>query len=396
MTAPAAAAAQPPMLSLRHVTKRYPFTTGTGESASASASPGTVSAPSSGTAQRAAVQDVSLEVARGEVLSLLGPSGCGKTTLLRMVAGLEQPDKGQILLEGADLAGVPVHRRGFGLMFQEFALFPDKSVAQNVAFGLRMAGWERTAIQRRVGEMLALVGLQGYDERTIFALSGGERQRVALARSLAPSPRLLMLDEPLGSLDRVLREGLLEELRRILKRVGITALYVTHDQQEALAVSDRVAVLRAGQLLQVGTPPELHARPADAFVARFLGLTNLLPAMVEAAAPQMARTSLGPLPLADPSTAGDWMLLIRPSALLSAAQAAQRGLPTFSGRVTEASFRGTFVRTEIEVPPPAEATGGRSAAPVLLSFDLPPGAAPAAGSSVTFALDPAGCQVVQP
>jgi ABC-type Fe3+/spermidine/putrescine transport system ATPase subunit len=223
------------------------------------------------------LRDVDLAVESGEIVCLLGPSGCGKTTLLRIVAGLEQADQGQLLLDGADLTRIPVHKRGFGLMFQEFALFPDKSVGENVAFGLHMQGVDRRAVQQRVQESLALVDLAGYESRSVFALSGGERQRVALARSLAPRPRLLMLDEPLGSLDRSLREGLMLELRRILKEVGVTALYVTHDQQEAFALADRVAVMNQGRLEQVAPPEQVYARPATLFVARFLGLNNLLP-----------------------------------------------------------------------------------------------------------------------
>ncbi len=376
---PAPPATAEPMLSVQHVTKRFVD--------SPAAAPADERA--SGPPRRAAVYDLSLEVAAGEIVSLLGPSGCGKTTLLRLVAGLEQPDSGRILCAGVDLTAVPVHQRGFGLMFQEYALFPDKSVAQNVAFGLRMAGWERAATRARVAEMLALVGLQEYAERSIYALSGGERQRVALARSLAPSPRLLMLDEPLASLDRVLREGLLDELRRILKQVGITALYVTHDQQEALAVSDRVALLRAGQLLQVGTPRAVYAAPANAFVARFLGLENLLPATVDASAPQLAQTALGSLPLAAPAQPGAWMLLVRPTALLPGAEGESVALPRLHGRVTHARFRGELVRVQVAL----RGAGGEA---VELSFDLPPGAAPAPGAELTFALDPAACALVAP
>ncbi len=223
------------------------------------------------------VKNVSLAVQAGEIVCLLGPSGCGKTTLLRMVAGLEQPDQGQILLDGQDLRKVPVHQRNFGLMFQEFALFPHRTVAENVAFGLRMAHQSGNQIRQRVQEVLALVNLEGYDARSIFALSGGERQRVALARSLAPNPRLLMLDEPLGSLDRALREELMVELRLILKAVGVTALYVTHDQQEAFAVADRLVVMRRGEIEQIGTAQTIYHTPANQFVAQFLGFQNLLP-----------------------------------------------------------------------------------------------------------------------
>jgi len=224
-----------------------------------------------------ALADVSFDVAEGEIFCLLGPSGCGKTTLLRIVAGLETPDAGRLLLEGQDIAPVPPHRRDFGLMFQDFALFPHKNVFDNVVFGLRMRQEEGqgTAIRERVGEVLALVGLQGFEQRSVNQLSGGEAQRVALARSLAPRPRLLMLDEPLGSLDRALRERLMTELRDILKGVGVTALYVTHDQAEAFAIADRAVVMNAGRVEQIGPPESIYRCPATPFVAHFLGLTNL-------------------------------------------------------------------------------------------------------------------------
>jgi ABC-type Fe3+/spermidine/putrescine transport system ATPase subunit len=232
------------------------------------------------------LHDVSFDVDEGEIVCLLGPSGCGKTTLLRIVAGIETADQGIVVFAGRDLAGVPVHRRGFGLMFQEFALFPHKDVWANVAFGLRMQHLPAPEITQRVQSALELVRLAGYDHRRVTDLSGGEQQRVALARSLAPGPRLLMLDEPLGSLDRTLREQVMNELRAILKQIGMTALYVTHDQQEAFAIADRVFVMRpdpaqGGRVEQAGTPQEVYRRPATPFVARFLGFQNLLDGVVK-------------------------------------------------------------------------------------------------------------------
>ncbi|MGV8979135.1 MAG: ABC transporter ATP-binding protein [Cellulomonas sp.] len=218
-----------------------------------------------------AVDDVTLDIAPGEVLALLGPSGCGKSSLLRAVAGLEPAAAGTVAWDGDDLAGVPVHRRGFGLMFQDGQLFPHRDVAGNVEFGLRMAGLDRTARAARVGELLAVVGLAGYERRPVATLSGGEQQRVALARSLAPSPRLLLLDEPLSALDRALRERLAEDLRAALMATGTTALLVTHDHDEAFAVADRIAVMDAGRLLQVAGPAELWQRPLTRKVAEFLG-----------------------------------------------------------------------------------------------------------------------------
>lgn len=223
-----------------------------------------------------AVDGVSLDVPAGRVLALLGPSGCGKSSLLRAVAGLERPAAGQVLWDGADLAAVPVHRRGFGLVFQDGQLFPHRDVAGNVAYGLRASGVDRAERDRRVAALLELVGLPGYGRRPVATLSGGERQRVALARSLAPRPRLLLLDEPLSALDRSLRERLADDLRAALTATGTTALFVTHDQDEAFTVADEVAVMSRGRLLQVATPEQLWRRPATREVAEFLGYRTFL------------------------------------------------------------------------------------------------------------------------
>ena len=223
-----------------------------------------------------ALDGIDLEVSTGEVVAMLGPSGCGKSTLLRAVAGLQPLDAGEVRWDGQDLAGLPVHRRDFGLMFQEHALFSHRDVAANVAFGLRMQKMDASARRRRVREVLALVGLAGFEERPIATLSGGEAQRVALARSLAPEPRLLMLDEPLGSLDRPRRDELTEELRTLLRRVGVTVLHVTHDHDEAFAVADRVAVMQSGRIARIGTPADIWHDPRRADVARFLGHANLV------------------------------------------------------------------------------------------------------------------------
>lgn len=224
------------------------------------------------------LRGVQLEVAQGEIVCLLGPSGCGKTTLLRIVAGLERADSGDVLLNGQSIIDAPVHTRDFGLMFQDFALFPHMNVEKNVEFGLRMKGIDASERQKRTHEVLALVGMEGFERRDVGQLSGGERQRVALARSLAPNPRLLMLDEPLGSLDAALRERLVVDLRAIIKRVGLTALYVTHDQHEAFAIADRIALMNAGRFEQIGAPAEVYRCPETLFAARFLGLNNIIPA----------------------------------------------------------------------------------------------------------------------
>jgi thiamine transport system ATP-binding protein len=224
-----------------------------------------------------AVDGADVDVAPGAVLALLGPSGCGKSTLLRAVAGLELPTAGTVAWDGEDLAAVPVHRRGFGLMFQDGQLFPHRDVAGNVEFGLRMNRLDRATRRRRVGELLELVGLTGYERRAVPTLSGGEQQRVALARALAPRPRLLLLDEPLSALDRTLRERLSAELSRILAETRTTALYVTHDHDEAFAVADEVAVMAAGSLLQTAPPARLWRHPADERIARFLGYRWFVP-----------------------------------------------------------------------------------------------------------------------
>jgi ABC-type Fe3+/spermidine/putrescine transport system ATPase subunit len=343
-----------------------------------------------------ALRGVSLAVARGEIVCLLGPSGCGKSTLLRIVAGLEQPDSGRVRFAGRDLADVPVYRRGFGLMFQEFALFPDKNVAQNIAFGLRMADWSAHAVAQRVDEMLALVNLRGYGGRSIFDLSGGERQRVALARSLAPSPALLMLDEPLGSLDRTLRETLMDDLRILLKRLNLTSLYVTHDQQEALAVADRVVLMNEGRIVQQGPPQEIYRAPANAFVARFLGYINLLPVHGVHIAGNgflvQTQLSQSPLYVSAQSAApeGDRVLLVRPTAL-RLGDTAPPDAPLLEGTVTKLTFRGGHQRVEIAVlKHAAQAPNG----PQTLLFEIALGVALVEGAPLAFALDPAECMLL--
>lgn len=221
---------------------------------------------------------ISLEIETGEVVCLLGESGSGKTTLLRIVAGLETGYQGTVKLDGQSIDNIPIHQRGFGLMFQDFALFPHMNVAENAAFGLKMQGMKN--YQKRIDEVLDLVGLGKFQERDIASLSGGQKQRVALARSLAPQPRLLMLDEPLGSLDAGLRERLLLELRDIIKQIGLTAIYVTHDQQEAYAIADRIAIMNGGYVEQYDAPEMLYRQPKNVFVARFLGIQNLVSAEI--------------------------------------------------------------------------------------------------------------------
>jgi len=219
---------------------------------------------------------VSFTVAAGETVCLLGPSGSGKSTLLRIIAGLESAEQGGVFWDGANIAGVPVHQRRFGLMFQDYALFPHKSVRDNIAFGLEMQRMPPAETDRRVADALIQVNLIGFESRRVTDLSGGEQQRVALARALAPDPRLLMFDEPLGALDRTLREHLSTELREILRNSRVPAIYVTHDQEEAFTIADKVLLLHGGRIVQSGAPAEVYSHPASDWVAEFLGLGNLL------------------------------------------------------------------------------------------------------------------------
>jgi thiamine transport system ATP-binding protein len=296
-----------------------------------------------------AVDDVTLDIAPGEILALLGPSGCGKSSLLRAVAGLEPAAAGTVAWDGADLAGVPVHRRGFGLMFQDGQLFPHRDVAGNVEFGLRMAGLDRTVRAARVRDLLEVVGLAGYERRPVATLSGGEQQRVALARSLAPSPRLLLLDEPLSALDRALRERLAEDLRAALTATGTTALLVTHDHDEAFAVADRIAVMDAGRLLQVAEPAELWQRPATRQVAEFLGYEAFV-AVASPAAAALRRALIEPVPggswddsrlAGGPVPAQDGgALALAPGALLVTGDGV---VPAAPGRDGETGLRGPVI-----------------------------------------------------
>jgi thiamine transport system ATP-binding protein len=296
---------------------------------------------------------VDLEVPAGKITALLGPSGGGKSTLLRIIAGLEPADGGEVRLDGAIIDRLPAHRRGFGMVFQDYALFPHLNVRANVEFGLRMQSLGAAARRRRSAELLDLVGLSALAERSIAALSGGERQRVALARALAPQPRLLMLDEPLAALDRELRERLQEELAQILRDVGITALYVTHDQREACMLADQVVLLHAGRVAQAGPPAELFNRPASLWVCQFLGMTNQLAGIVSGA--RTVECGIGPLttPHAAGLPAGSAVTIVIPP---DAAQPADDGLP-FSvvrrhslGRLERlelAGVDGTLLRVEL-------------------------------------------------
>jgi ABC-type Fe3+/spermidine/putrescine transport system ATPase subunit len=332
-----------------------------------------------------AVDDVSFDLAAGEVLALLGPSGSGKSTLLNLIAGLEAPDAGDVLWDGRSLLDVPTHQRGFGLMFQDYALFPHKDVAGNVGFGLRMQNKPPAEIEAGTRWALELVGMPAFGQRDVNTLSGGEQQRVALARALAPRPRLLMLDEPMGALDRALREHLLEELAGILRRLRQTAIYVTHDQEEAFALADRVIILRAGRVAQSGTPAEIYTKPASRFVAEFLGLKNILPGTVRRQAVRaVATTPAGEIPLPD----GNWaegtpvQIVLHPDGL-RLAEANETGPGLIEGVVQEKTFRGNRNRVTL-------AAGG-SRTDVVFAAAQP---LPAVGETLRLRVDPSAVHVL--
>jgi ABC-type Fe3+/spermidine/putrescine transport system ATPase subunit len=336
-----------------------------------------------------ALRGVSLGVEEGAIACLLGPSGCGKTTLLRVVAGLERPDAGEVRFGDQPIDGVPIHRRGFGLMFQDYALFPHRDVAGNIAFGLRMQNRSREQVEARVAEMLELVGLTGYEHRRIYELSGGERQRVALARSLAPSPRLLMLDEPLGALDRALRERLLDDLRSILKRVGVTSIYVTHDQAEAFAIADWLVLMNGGRIEQQGPPEQVYLHPATLFAARFLGFSNLVEGQLTETNTRQAAfdTPIGRIVLSDVIAAvGPGQratLVIRPEAAeLAPVGAASANL--IEGTIARRSFRGSSTRLALQ-----HASGQ------VLEFDLDGTTPPDVGARITLALRPDAISLIR-
>ena len=228
-----------------------------------------------------AVDNVHLSVPHGTFVCLLGPSGCGKTTLLRMIAGLEDPTNGTILLDGADITDVPTHKRNLGMVFQSLALFPHLSVGENIAYSLRIRGASREEQKKRVDELLTLIHLSGYGDRPVSKLSGGQRQRVAIARALALSPKIFLLDEPLSALDAKLREAMQVELRQLQQKLGITTIVVTHDQREAMTMADTVVVMNGGHIRQAASPIEIYRKPADTFVADFIGSTNLIETQVD-------------------------------------------------------------------------------------------------------------------
>ncbi|PXW62912.1 ABC transporter ATP-binding protein [Methylobacterium sp. B4] len=322
-----------------------------------------------------AVDAVSLDLAGGEFFCLLGPSGCGKSTLLRLVAGFEAPDSGTIRLGEADLTALPPHRRPVNMMFQSYALFPHMSVAANLAYGLKGLGLNRAQSAERVTDLLRLVRLEGFEGRRPGTLSGGQRQRVALARALARQPRLLLLDEPLGALDRALREETQAELRAIQRRLGTSFVVVTHDAEEAMALADRIGVMEGGRLVQVGPPRELYERPASRFVAGLLGDVNLIAGRLGPTEPGGVRsveTALGTLCASGAGEAGASVVVaIRPERMVIGGVSAG-GL---TGKLSEATFLGDRVRYRVAM---ADGTSLRASAAL-------PGAgpAPSVGEAVT-------------
>ena len=300
----------------------------------------------------AALDGVSLTIRENEFFTLLGPSGCGKTTLLRLIAGFDYPSEGQILLQGKDVGGLPPNKRPINTVFQNYALFPHMTVAQNVGFGLRMLGWKSQDATARVTEMLALVRMEELKDRRTNQISGGQQQRVALARALAPRPKVLLLDEPLSALDYKLRKDMQVELKRLQAETGITFVFVTHDQEEALSMSDRIAVMNRGNILQIGSPRDIYGNPADRFVAGFIGESNFLPCTIIKQSPTATSVKLSDGTVVEaPALAGAdvgsaAVLSIRPEHARTVSAADQSML---RGRIEDVMFLGSgvYVRTRL-------------------------------------------------
>jgi putative spermidine/putrescine transport system ATP-binding protein len=323
-----------------------------------------------------ALDGVSLDIASGELLTILGPSGSGKTTLLKVVAGFEAPDAGTVRVDGVDITAMPPARRDIGMVFQNYALFPHLSVARNVAFPLEMRNVPQAEIERRVGETLGLVELEGYEKRLPRQLSGGQQQRVALARAIVFNPRLLLLDEPFGALDRKLRETMQLEVRRLQRRLGLTTIFITHDQEEALVLSDRIAVMNRGAIQQVASTTEIYERPANDFVADFVGESNIFRGTV---------TEVGSVTL----DLGRRLLIAHPAPVGSRVGVLMRperfggGANTFKGEITEAVYLGSSVKLRLACDDGIE----------LIVRQPVAGPLPVAGSRITAAIAPEAIHV---
>jgi putative spermidine/putrescine transport system ATP-binding protein len=331
------------------------------------------------------VAELSVAVEKGEFLSLLGSSGCGKTTTLRMVAGFEAPSSGRILIGGRDMSSIPPAKRHLGMVFQNYALFPNMTVARNIGFGLRVAGKGRQAIARRVAEMLELIGMGDYAHRWPHQLSGGQQQRVALARAVAVEPAALLLDEPLSALDAKIRVRLREDIRAVQQQLGITTIYVTHDQEEALSISDRVAVMRDGRIEQIGSPFEIYNRPASAYVASFVGTLNVLSARVVDPGAGILSVDGQHLRIAGSLAARggtEVRLSLRPEAL--ALGPGQAGSNRLRGKVEGIRFLGSIVRLTVST---------ESNRVSVDSFNDPRLVLPALGQELLLSFPPEACIV---
>jgi putative spermidine/putrescine transport system ATP-binding protein len=332
-----------------------------------------------------AVRDFDLEVARDEMVALLGPSGCGKSTTLRMIAGLDLPDAGRIRLDGQDVTATPPHRRRVGMVFQEYALFPNMTVAENIQFGPMIAGTPAPERARRVRELAELTALQDTLQRYPHQLSGGQRQRVALARALATEPRVLLLDEPLSALDAPIRQALRAEIRRIQQQVRIATIYVTHDQEEALALADRVVVMEAGGICEVGAPAEIYQRPRSAFTAAFIGSNNILDGVVVSGKPPAVRCGGQVLRCASLNGAGDGaaVTVVIPAEHLTLSEADPEA-NRVTGTITLKTFHGPLTRIEL--------TGAGQRWLALLPS--PPAAVLAIGDPVSLSVPADACHVI--
>lgn len=329
-----------------------------------------------------ALDDVSVKIRTGEFFTLLGPSGCGKTTLLRLIAGFEMPSGGTILLEGADITNFPPNKRPVNTVFQSYALFPHLTVSQNIAFGLQMLGRPKAEVQATTARMLTLVKMEPMADRKTSQLSGGQQQRVALARALAPAPKVLLLDEPLSALDLKLRKEMQIELKRLQTETGITFIFVTHDQEEALTMSDRIGVMSAGKLQQVGTPKEIYNHPVNRFVASFIGETNFLPATRDG---DLYRLDCGIKIAAPASQAARVTLTVRPEQVRLVAETELDAIPA---KITNLVYFGTDTHCHLALPDGAE---------VVARLQSPPtgDAGLALGQSVSVRFVPDAIQVLE-